>query len=81
MPQNQGVNILDTPLIPQPLLPREKGRNIKFLVPLSCGRGARGEGEAAPLKIWFLMLQRSPKINLGKNLRDQRGKNCVRVFI
>jgi hypothetical protein len=32
-------------LIPQPLLPQEKGRKTwNFLVPLSCGRGARGEG-------------------------------------
>jgi len=33
-------------LIPQPLLPQEKGSKNPnyFLVPLSCGRGARGEG-------------------------------------
>jgi hypothetical protein len=32
-------------LIPQPLLPQEKGaKPYYFLVPLSCGRGARGEG-------------------------------------
>jgi hypothetical protein len=43
---NIGINILDSPLIPQPLLPQEKGRNIRFIVPLSCGRGARGEGLA-----------------------------------
>jgi hypothetical protein len=44
LPLFKGVNILDAPLNPQSLLPQEKGRNIRFLVPLSCGRGARGEG-------------------------------------
>jgi hypothetical protein len=41
--------MLSGTLIPQPLLPQEKGSKTQyyFLVPLSCGRGARGEGFTA----------------------------------